>query len=51
MTLAAHPNLYERTHGAVRLKIRAGELDIGSLAKPGFASAAYPDWESLRQMA
>ncbi len=51
LTLAAHPHLYERTHGAVRLKIRAGELDIGSLAKPGFASAAYPDWESLRQMA
>jgi hypothetical protein len=49
--LAAHPDLYERTSGAVRLKIRAGQLDIGSLAAPGFASGAYPDWATLRQMA
>ena len=49
--LAAHPDLYEHTYGATRLKIRAGRLDIGSLARPGFASAAHPDWETLRQMA
>jgi hypothetical protein len=48
--LAAHPGLYERTHGAVRLKIRSGELDIGSLATAGFASGAYPDWEKLKPM-
>jgi hypothetical protein len=50
MFLAAHPDLYEHSHGAVRLKIRAGQLDIGSLAQPGFASGAYPDWETLKPM-
>ena len=34
--LAAHPDLYERSHGAVRLKIRAGQLAIGSLAATWF---------------
>jgi len=48
--LAAHPDLYEQTHGAVRVKIRRGQLDIGSLAAPGFASGAYPDWENLKPM-
>lgn len=45
--LAAHPDLYERSHGAVRLKIRKGRLDIRSLAGPGFASGASPDWKKL----
>jgi hypothetical protein len=49
--LAAHPDLYEHTHGAARLRIRAGRLDIGSLARAGFASGAYPDWKTLRQIA
>ena len=49
--LAAHPDLYERSHGAVRLKIRKGRLAIGSLAGPGFASGAYPDWEGLAPLA
>jgi L-alanine-DL-glutamate epimerase-like enolase superfamily enzyme len=48
--LAAHPDLYERSHGAVRLKIRAGELAIGSLDCPGFASGAEPDWGGLAPM-
>jgi hypothetical protein len=48
--LTAHPDLYEHSHGAVRLKIRAGQLDIGSLGQPGFASGAYPDWEKLKPM-
>ena len=48
--LATHPELYEHTHGAVRLKIRAGEINIRSLAIPGFASGAYPDWEKLKPM-
>jgi hypothetical protein len=30
--LAAHPDLYERSYGAVRVKITNGELAIGSLA-------------------
>ena len=48
--LAAHPDLYERSHGAVRLRIRAGELAIASLDCPGFASGAEPDWTALAPM-
>jgi hypothetical protein len=48
--LAAHPDLYERSHGAVRVKIRDGTLAIGSLGCPGFASAALPDWSLMRPM-
>jgi L-alanine-DL-glutamate epimerase-like enolase superfamily enzyme len=48
--LAAHPDLYERAHGAVRLRIRGGELAIGSLDCPGFASGAEPDWSGLAPM-
>jgi hypothetical protein len=48
--LTEHPDLYEHTYGAARLKIRAGQLGIGSLARPGFASGAYPDWKTLRPM-
>ena len=36
----AHPDVYERSHGAVRLKIRAGRIALASLACAGFASAA-----------
>jgi len=46
--LAAHPDLYEHSQGAVRVKIRDGRLAIGSLASAGFASGAYPDWAALR---
>jgi len=49
--LAAHPDLYERSHGAVRVRIRDGLLQIGSLGCVGFASGAAPDWASLRPMA
>ena len=49
--LDAHPDLYERRHGAVRLRIAAGELAIGSLHRgPGFASGAAPDWQAMRAM-
>jgi hypothetical protein len=48
--LAAHPDLYERSHGAVRVKITQGELAIGSLACKGYASAAMPDWKSMKEM-
>jgi len=48
--LAAHPDLYERSHGAVRVAIRDGALAIGSLACPGYASAAMPDWKEMREM-
>jgi len=48
--LAAHPDLYERSHGAVRVKIEQGMLEIGSLDCPGYASRAMPDWDSMREM-
>jgi L-alanine-DL-glutamate epimerase-like enolase superfamily enzyme len=49
--LEAHPDLYERSHGAVRLKITGGNLALGSLAKPGYASGALPDFKAMRSMA
>ena len=50
--LDAHPDLYERSHGAVRLRLRGGELAIGSLHRgAGFASGATPDWNSLQPIA
>ena len=48
--LAAHPDLYERSHGAVRVRITGGNLAIGSLDCAGYASAALPDWKSMRSM-
>jgi Enolase C-terminal domain-like len=48
--LAAHPDLYHRSHGAVRPLIRDGMLAIGSLDCPGYASGALPDWETLPGM-
>ncbi len=46
--LKAHPDLYERSHGAVRLRIRDGRIAIGSLTGPGFASGAEPDWSAMK---
>ena len=48
--LAAHPDLYERSHGAVRVRIADGLLQIGSLDCPGYASQAMPDWNTMRGM-
>src|SRR5262249_42829114 len=45
--LAAHPDLYERSRGAVRLTIGDGRPAIRSLAGVGFASGADPDWAAL----
>jgi enolase-like protein len=45
--LAAHPDVYERSHGAVRLKIRDGRIALGSLACAGCASAALPDFSAM----
>jgi hypothetical protein len=45
--LQAHPDLYERSHGAVRLKIKGGRIALGSLACTGFASAALPDFSRM----
>jgi len=46
--LAAHPDLYEASHGAVRVRIAGGVLRIASLAGSGFASGAFPDWSATR---
>jgi hypothetical protein len=48
--LAAHPDLYERSHGAVRLRIRHGTMEIKSLGCAGYASGAMPDWNQMREM-
>ena len=46
----AHTDLYECSHGAVRLAIRDGRIALASLACAGFASDAEPDWTSLASM-
>jgi len=48
--LAAHRDLYETSHGAVRVRIDGGRLAIGSLSGPGYASGAAPLWEEMRRM-
>lgn len=47
--LEAHPDLYEKSHGAVRVRIENGMLQIRSLDCPGYASRAMPDWDSMRR--
>src|SRR6185312_15519325 len=37
--IAAHPDLYERSDGTVRLSVRDGAIATGSLGVPGFACA------------
>jgi L-alanine-DL-glutamate epimerase-like enolase superfamily enzyme len=49
--LAAHPDLYVRDGDLVRLRIEHGRVALGSLAGPGFAAAAEPDWSALREVA
>lgn len=46
----AHPDLYNRAGGPARLVIDNGELALGSLACPGFASAAGMDFAAMRPM-
>jgi L-alanine-DL-glutamate epimerase-like enolase superfamily enzyme len=47
---AAHPDLYEQSHGAVRLRIRDGSLALASLDCAGYASAVLPDWDTLQAL-
>ena len=49
--LAAHPDVYEQSQGAVRLSIFGGRIALGSLATPGFASAAMPDFNAMTAIA
>jgi L-alanine-DL-glutamate epimerase-like enolase superfamily enzyme len=48
--LSSHFDLYERTHGAVRLRISQGMISLKSLDCPGFASAVLPDWKAMKEM-
>jgi hypothetical protein len=48
--LAAHPDLYAKSGGRARLKIKAGRLVIGSLDCAGFASAVPPFLEAAEPM-
>ena len=49
--LRAHPDVYERSHGAVRLRIREGRIALGSLQCAGFAAAAEPEWRGMQLLA
>jgi hypothetical protein len=49
--LAAHPDVYERSHGAVRLRIAGGRIALASLAAPGYASAVLPDFAGMAPLA
>jgi hypothetical protein len=48
--LSRHDDLYERSHGAVRLRIREGMIQMKSLDCPGFASRVLPDWSAMERM-
>ena len=47
--LECHPDLYERSLGATRLRIAHGTIEMKSLDAPGYASRAMPDWTSMRE--
>ncbi|MEP6791144.1 MAG: enolase C-terminal domain-like protein [Ramlibacter sp.] len=49
--LAAQPGLYEAAGDNVRLRVSGGQIDISSLAAPGFATRAHPDWQRLQPLA
>lgn len=46
----AHPDMYEHSHGAARLRIRDGQLHIASLDAPGYASAVMPDFSAMQPL-
>lgn len=48
--LAAHPDLYHEQNGRVRLKLRDGKFDVGSLDCVGFGSVALPDIDATEPM-
>lgn len=48
--LSNHPDLYERSHGAVRVRITRGMMSLSSLDCPGFASRAMPEWSAMRSV-
>jgi hypothetical protein len=48
--LEAHPDLYEPSHGAVRLAIHAGRIRCASLDAPGYASGVMPDFAAMQPL-
>ena len=50
MFLAAHPDIYVDDGRRIRLRIDGGRIATGSLACPGFASGAMPDWTTLEPL-
>jgi L-alanine-DL-glutamate epimerase-like enolase superfamily enzyme len=48
--LRAQPGLYENSRGSIRLAVSKGLINLSSLASPGFATGAYPDWQGLQPM-
>jgi hypothetical protein len=48
--LQSHRDLYERSHGAVRVRIDEGMIRMKSLDCPGYASRAAPDWRAMEEM-
>jgi len=44
----AHPDLYVGGDDFVRIRVSEGLMKIGSLACPGFASAAEPLWSAMK---
>ncbi|MBI2768452.1 MAG: hypothetical protein HYX47_02415 [Burkholderiales bacterium] len=48
--LAAQPGLYEAAGDNVRLRVTGGRIDITSLAAPGFATSAHPDWPHMQPL-
>jgi L-alanine-DL-glutamate epimerase-like enolase superfamily enzyme len=48
--LESHEDLYEQSHGAVRVRIKGGKIQMKSLHCPGFASRVLPDWNAMRSM-
>ncbi len=48
--LFAHSDVYERSHGAVRLKISNGRIAMGSLGCAGFASGAMPEFGRMHSL-
>jgi len=49
--LSAHPDLYVRDGGKIRLAIHDGDLLTGSLTTPGFATSVHPDWSAMSPLA
>ncbi len=49
--LHAHAGLYARVGGRTCLDVKEGRLDLDSLSCVGFAAAAEPNWDSMRELA